>query len=242
MKNENIGELGRAFIAQRTDAGIDFGIAWDEWQHIQRKLKFIITYPEVLYYDDRRIADSQERQRLRDLAKSELGDHIRSSDVSMLGRIAAWLDIEVPVRPYHMDRHVVAEWLTQQTESLELEHGMDETVAEFRQAACSHTVIEEVAESMEQFAVAHSLSAVPPVRLIGMYCRHVQRLSATSFSCISCKEEITFPVDQSAGEWQQLRVACPKCHCWNKAYMSIDCGGEANVMCVFRDNEAGDNH
>lgn len=104
MKNSNIGELGRTFISQRTDAGIDFGIAWDEWQHIQRRLMFIVSYPEVRWYDDRRISDAQERKRLRDLAKSELGDHIRSSDVSMLGGIAAWIGIEVPVRTYHIDR------------------------------------------------------------------------------------------------------------------------------------------
>lgn len=75
VQNSNIGELGRAFISLRTDAGIDFDVAWEQWQHIQRKLMFIISYPEVRCYDDRRIADSQERQRLRDLAQSELGGH-----------------------------------------------------------------------------------------------------------------------------------------------------------------------
>lgn len=225
MNNENIGELGRAFIAQRADAGIDFDVAWEQWQHIQRKLMFIVLCPEVRCYDDRRIADAQERKRLRDLAKSEVGDHIRSSDVSLLGRIAAWIDIELPVRPYHMDRGLVAKWLTKRARSLEYE--IDESM------------IEEVAVSMEQFAVLHSLSAVPPKRLIGMYVRHVQRVCATSFTCMACNEEIAVPVDHSAGELQEVSVACPKCHRLNRAYLSIDRHGDAQSIGVCVDSEAG---
>lgn len=108
-----------------------------------------------------------------------------------------------------------------------MEHEIDESM------------IEEVAVSIEQFAVLHSLSAVPPKRLIGMYVRHVQRVCATSVTCMACKEEIAFPVDHSAGGWQEISAACPKCHRRNKAYMSIDLCGEAQVMCVVVDNEAG---
>ena len=51
--NENIGELGRAFIAQRTERGIDFDEAWAEWDRISKVLDFtLVGCPEVRNYDD----------------------------------------------------------------------------------------------------------------------------------------------------------------------------------------------
>lgn len=34
MKNERIGIVGEAFIKTRLDLGIDFDVAWDEWQQV----------------------------------------------------------------------------------------------------------------------------------------------------------------------------------------------------------------
>ena len=99
MKNEKIGTIGEAFIQRQLESGIVFDAAWDNWQEIQNKLMFIVVHcPEVQWYDDRRICDREERQRIRQLAKSELGKDIRSSGVSMLGHVATWLQVEVPVQ------------------------------------------------------------------------------------------------------------------------------------------------
>jgi hypothetical protein len=230
MKNENIGALGEAFIHKRVENGIEFDSAWDDWQKVQDKLMFIVECPEVQFYDDRRISDCQERQRIRKFAKSRLGKHIRSEDVSLLGRIAAWAQIEVPLQPYSMDRQLVAEWLAWRAEHLELEYGMDEMVAEAKRIAESAEVVEALAADMERFSEQHSLWAVPPARLIGLYAAHRHRLHEASFDCNGCKSEIVVPVDHSAGQWQELRVACPTCRRWNKVLMSIDGKGEAHIL------------
>ena len=240
MTNEKIGAIGEAFIQRQLESCIGFDSAWDAWQAIQAKLLFIMECPEVQYYDDRRICDSGERQRLRQLAKSRMGEHIRSADVSQLGRIAAWLQMEVPLRSYHMDRDVVAEWLAMRAERLELEYGMGETVAEARQIAGSEDIVEAFSVDMEHFSEKHSLWAVPPRQLIQIYVRHLHRMHEVSFLCNGCNEEIVVPVGDSAGTWQPFKVACPKCHRLNKAYMSVDDMGEGRVILDALDSDASD--
>jgi len=240
MTNEKIGAIGEAFIQRQLESCIGFDSAWDAWQAIQAKLLFIMECPEVQHYDDRRICDSRERQRLRQISKARMGKHIRSADVSQLGRIAAWLQMEVPVRPYHMDRDVVAEWLAGRAERLELEYGMDETVAEARKIADSEDIVEAFSVDMEQFSERHSLWAVPPRRLIQIYVRHLHGMHEASFLCNGCNEEIVVPVGDSAETWQPFKVACPKCCRLNKAYMSIDDMGEGRVVWDALDSDPSD--
>ncbi len=231
QKNENIGMLGEAFIQRQLDLGIDFDTAWDDWQEIRKKLMFIVVEcPEVRVYDNRRISDCQERRRIREFAKSRLGKEIRSPDVSALGRVADWLQVEIKVQPYHMDRNLLAEWFVTRAEALELERGVNESSAEAMEIAESEEAIDSIARDMEQFSEDHSLWAVPPERLIGLYVNHEHRLLETSFVCDACGEEAIIPVDHSAGNWQRFRVVCRKCGRWNNIGMLIDDGGEARVV------------
>lgn len=230
IKNEKVGCLGETFIGLRLKLEISFDEAWDDWQIIQDKLMFILECPEVRFYDDRRISDARERKRIREYAKSKLGKDIRSRDVSMLGRVAAWLGVEVPVRPYHMDRNAVAEWLARRARVLEMEHGMTQKVTEAIQLSESEEEIDALAADMERFAEDHSLWAVPSERLIDLFLRHHMRLLETSFVCSACNEDIMMPVEHSAGDWQRFKTTCPKCGCWNLGYMFIDSSGEAQVM------------
>lgn len=239
MKNEKIGMLGEAFIQRQLEFGIEFEEAWDDWQRVQDKLAFIIECPEVQYYDDRRVSDVQERKRIREYAKSRLGEDIRSADVSMLGRVAVWLEIEVPVRPYHMDRNVVGDWLVRRAEIVELEDGMGEDAARSRHLAESEKAIESISIHIEEFAEAHSLWAVPPERLLGLFLDHQERLLQTSFTCDVCKEEIVIPVDHEAGDFQRFRIQCPRCNCWNRGTMVIPGNGEARVLSNVADEDSG---
>lgn len=239
QKNENIGMLGEAFIQRQLKLGIDFDTAWDDWQEIQKKLMFIVAEcPEVQVYDDRRISDCQERKRIREFAKSRLGDHIRSPDVSMLGRVADWLQVEMTVQPYHMDRNLLAEWLAERAEALELEHGIDESVVEAKKAAESEKEIDSIARDMERFSENHSLWAVPPERLIGLYANHLRILREASFVCDACGKEAVIPVDHSAGTWQEFRVVCPRCGRWNRVSMFIASSGEARVVSSVADEDS----
>ena len=241
MKNEKIGTLGEAFIQKHVELGIDFDTAWDDWQRIQDKLMFVIVQcPEVQFYDDRRISDREERLRIRQFAKSTLGKDIRSSDVAMLGRVAAWLQVEVPVRPYHMDRGIVAEWLARHAGTIELKYGASENVAETKDLAASDEAVEGIARSVEMLAINHGLWAVPPRHLMELYINHCQRLLETSYVCDACGEEMAIPVDHSAGSWQQFEKVCPKCSRRNSVCMSVDLCGEARVLWSFVDGEVAE--
>jgi len=139
-----------------------------------------------------------------------------------------------------MDRDVVAEWLAGRAERLELEYGMDETVAEARKIADSEDIVEAFSVDMEQFSERHSLWAVPPRRLIQIYVRHLHGMHEASFLCNGCNEEIVVPVGDSAETWQPFKVACPKCCRLNKAYMSIDDMGEGRVVWDALDSDPSD--
>lgn len=233
MNNEKIGVIGEAFIQKRLAMGIDFDVAWDEWQRIQEKLMFVIVdCPEVQLYDDRRFADSQERQRIRRFAKAKVGDHIRSADVSLLGSLAKWLAVEIPVRPYRLDRGIVADLMERFAHALELQEGFNEEVANAREFAESEEDIDEFARGAECFAEIHGLWAVSPRRLIGLYINHLQRLLTTSFDCAACRHETEIPVDHSAGTLQQVFGVCEACESQHAFQLFIHPDGEAQLFGV----------
>ena len=233
MINEKIGIIGEAFIQKRIEMGIDFDTVWDDWQKIQEKLMFVIVdCPEVQLYDDRRFADRQERQRIRRFAKAKVGDHIRSADVSLLGSLAKWLAVEIPVRPYRLDRGIVADLMERFAHALELQEGFNDDVANAREIAESEEEIDEFAQGAECFAEIHGLWAVPPRRLIGLYINHLQRLLKTSFEYAACGNETEITVDHSAGNVQTLTKVCPECKCNNVLIMRVHDDDEAHVFWV----------
>jgi hypothetical protein len=178
--NENIGELGRAFIAQRTDIGIDFDEAWAEWKRLSSLLLFVLTEcPEVRHYDDRTLTDRDERLRIRELAQVRIGQHIRSSDVSLLAKAAEGLNVVKPVRPYYMDRETVRALLTSIADEVETKKGYTENVAALRHAADDEDEIESMAKNVERFVGKHGLWHVPSKWILYLYMEHQQREGAS---------------------------------------------------------------
>lgn len=242
MNNEKIGIIGEAFIQKRVELGVEFDTAWDDWQKIQDKLMFVIVdCPEVQLYDDRRFSDRLERRRIRQIAKDKLGDHIRSADVSLLGRLARWLAVETPVQSYQMDRSIVGKFLASRAEAFETAYGFDERAANARELAESEELVDAITGSMERFAKDHGLWAVPNKPLIGLYINHYERLREATFECGACGQETVIPVDHSAGSWQRFTKVCPACRRKNFLQMFIHDNGEAYVQgYVDRENCDGD--
>lgn len=238
MTNEKIGTLGEAFIQTRLDLGIDFDSAWNDWLEIQKKLTFVLAdCPEVQLYDDRRVSDCLERERIRELAKEKIGDHIRSGDVSLLRRVGQWINTEVPVKPYRMDRLLIAEHVSRMADSIEAEHGFGEQVVEFRQSVQSEAGIEKIARVIERFAETHSLWAVPVGEILDMYQQHLLHLSRIGFDCASCGRHIEWPIDIFESCQQPIIAACPACGCKNTAVIRQAEDGETEVLSVFEPNE-----
>ena len=157
-KNQNIGELGRAFIAQRTERGISFDDAWDDWTQVNAALKFmLVDCPKVQYYDDPWICGRKERSCIRRIAQQKIGKHIRSPDVSGLGLIAEALNLMKPIRPYHLDRERMRRFLQQRVEATEAQVGYTAAVAEMYSEIGDEEFLEQVAKEIERFASAHDL-------------------------------------------------------------------------------------
>jgi len=228
--NSKIGTLGEAFIQKWTALGIDFDEAWDAWQRIQDKLMFIIVgCPEVQYYDNRRITDVDERARLRQVAQAELGDYIRSVHVSRLARVANWLQVEIPIRPYRMDRNIIVQWILAHSESFEIQRGDFELALDAKEMAESEEEVENIAQEIEQFAVAHSLWAVPPEQVIKLWVRHQSSLCTTDDLCEVCGKNITVEVDPHDGRYQHLTSVCPACGHTHDIRLFIRDDGEVEV-------------
>jgi hypothetical protein len=172
-RNKRIGELGEKFIQQRLDCGIEFDKAWDEWSELERKLQFmIVECPEVRDYDDRRINDRDDRARMRRKAQAQIGEWVRSDDVSCLATAAMALGLRKPTRPYSMDRAIVRNWMETVVDHLEQVGGYTETVAEARQEI-DDDLVESYSHVMEEFAEEHALWAVPPSELVWLYHNHM---------------------------------------------------------------------
>ena len=130
----------------------------------------MIDCPEVRCYD---FEERDERLRIRRLARETLGEHLRSPDVSALGRAAESLDIHKPIRPYHLDREVFRAFLSKCADALELRKGYTEAVAIFREEICDEEMVEAHARDIERFAEEHALWAVSPKDLLLMFVRHL---------------------------------------------------------------------
>lgn len=170
MANENIGELGRAFIAQRTNIGSDFDQAWAEWTDLSSRLHFmLVDCPEVRYYDDRRVTDRSERLHIRELAQERIGLHILSSDVSLLAKVAEGLNVTKPVRPNHVDREAIRELFAWVADRLEADEGYTEDCAMARNASVDEDHIEAWARDLEAFAEKGGLQDTPLESVVVLY-------------------------------------------------------------------------
>jgi hypothetical protein len=216
-RNSKIGTLGETFVKRRVELGIEFDEAWDQWKAIEKKLLFIIDCPEVQYYDNRQVADAMERRRIRDLAQHKLGTDIKSSDVSMLANVANWIQLEVPVRPYHMDQRIVVAWMAATDYSSEIK------------LAESDEAIDCITGDIEQFAEEHSLWAVPPERLFAVYANHLRRLVQVSSQCDACGADVVFYADPNDGAYQWPIVTCEQCGHENRLQVHVE-GKAAQVL------------
>ena len=173
VKNKKIGNIGEDFIKERLNLGIEFDVAWDEWALIERKLRFVlIDCPEVDLYDDRRVSDSDERKRIRMIAKKNIDPDLLSPDVSLLAMLAISLDIKKPIKKYEMDRSVVVAWIEKFAENHELLKGFDEFMGEIKQLLASDSRLNALTLQIEEFAERHSLWAVPPEYMMDMFFNH----------------------------------------------------------------------
>lgn len=170
LTNERIGELGEEFIHKRVELGLPFDDVWDEWKSISRKLKFILVdCPEVLEYC---CTDAIERKRLRDVAKQAFGKATVSDDVQQLCIAANQLDLTIPVRPYELDLEDMREFLQSRLALVEERDGLSDALVQSQRQIEDENWLVQLQEDIQDFAVEHSLWAVPSENLIVLYFRH----------------------------------------------------------------------
>ena len=121
-----------------------------------------------------RIVDRDERLRIRRLAQEKIGKHIRSAHISAWAKAAEGLDARRPLRPYHMDREVLRNVYQEMLDRWEVSDGYTDALARLRLALSDDATIENHAQHMERFAAEHSLWAVPPQKLIGVFFNQVE--------------------------------------------------------------------